>query len=157
MDDDYRDIVNIVGLFSHHIDQREFAALAELFSEMTYRSNGIEYSVSGEGDLGTFYENVVDEANVRFAGDPDDAKTVRHQHVFTNLVVEIAADRETATCNYYGTVYAHSERKPHTARWSGRYNDRFRRINSRWRIVDRLQLTDYPAGYRPADSVRPTS
>jgi hypothetical protein len=94
MDDDYREIANIVGLFSHHIDQRDFAALAALFSDMTYRSNGIDYAVSGEGDLAVFYERVVDEANERFAGEPADAKTVRHQHVFTNLVVEIAADRE---------------------------------------------------------------
>ena len=155
MDDDYREIANIVGLFSHHIDRRDFVALAALFSDLTYRSNGIDYAVSGEGDLAIFYERVVDEANVRFAGDPEDAKTVQHQHVFTNLVVEIADDRETATCSYYGTVYAHSARQPHTARWSGRYHDRFRRINGRWRIVERLQLTDYPTGYRPADNVRP--
>jgi hypothetical protein len=150
MDDDYGAIANIVGLFSHHIDQRDFTALAALFSDMTYRSNGIDYAVAGEGDLAEFYERVVDEANERFAGDPDDAKTVRHQHVFTNLVVEIADDRQTATCSYYGTVFAHSERKLHTARWSGRYHDQFRRIDGRWRIVERLQLTDYPAGYRPA-------
>ena len=149
MDDDYREIANIVGLFSHHIDQREFALLAALFSDLTYRSNGIDYAVSGEAELAAFYERVVDEANVRFAGDPDDAETVRHQHVFTNLVVQIATDRETATCSYYGTVFAHSARKPHTARWSGRYHDQFRRIDGRWRIVERLQLTDYPAGYRP--------
>lgn len=155
MNDDYRDIVNIVGLFSHHIDQREFAALASLFSDMTYRSNGIDYSVEGESDLATFYERVVDEANRRFAGDPDDTKTVQHQHVFTNLVVDIAPDRQTATCRYYGTVYAHSARKPHIARWSGRYHDQFRVIDGRWRIVERLQLTDYPVGYRPDDSVRP--
>src|SRR5688500_1109749 len=68
MDDDYREIANIVGLFSHHIDQREFGALAALFSDMTYRSNGIDYAVSGEGDLAAFYERVVDEANERFAG-----------------------------------------------------------------------------------------
>ena len=115
MDDDYREISNIVGLFSHHIDQREFTALAALLSDLTYRSNGIDYAVSGEAELAAFYERVVDEANVRFAGDPDDARTVRHQHVFTNLVVQIAADRETATCSYYGTVFAHSARKPHTA------------------------------------------
>jgi hypothetical protein len=155
MNDDYRDIVNIVGLFSHHIDQRDFAALASLFSDMTYRSNGIDYAVSGEADLATFYERVVDEANLRFAGDPKDAKTVRHHHVFTNLVVEIAPGRQTASCNYYGTVYAHSARQPHTARWSGRYHDQFRRIDGRWRIVERLQLTDYPTGYRPDDRVRP--
>jgi hypothetical protein len=155
MEDDYRDIVNIVGLFSHHIDQRDFTALARLFSDMTYRSNGIDYAVDGEGNLATFYERVVDEANVRFAADVHDAKTVRHQHVFTNLVVDIAADRQTATCVYYGTVYAHSARKPHTARWSGRYHDQFRVIDGRWRIVERLQLTDYPAGYRPAAEVRP--
>ena len=155
MDDDYREIANIVGLFSHHIDQREFAALAALFSDMTYRSNGIDYAVRGQADLALFYERVVDEANLRFAGDADDAKTVQHQHVFTNLVVEIDEAAQTASADYYGTVFAHSERKPHTARWSGRYQDRFRRIDGRWRIVERTQLTEYPRGYRPADSVRP--
>lgn len=157
MDSDYRDIVNIVGQFSHFIDQRRFRDLAALFSDMTYRSNGIDYAVEGAGDLAVFYERVVDEANLRFAdGDAADAKTVQHKHVFTNPVVEIADDALTASCDYYGTVFAFSAKKPYTPRWNGRYHDRFRRIDGRWRIVERTQLTDYPTGYRPADDVRPS-
>jgi hypothetical protein len=155
MDDDYRAIANIVAGFAHCIDSRDFRGVAALFSHMTYRSNGIDYAVSGEADLAVFYERVVDEANLRFAGDAEDAKSVIHQHVFTNLLIDIDDARQTASCNYYGTVYAHSDRKPHTARWSGRYQDKFRRIDGHWRIVERTQLTDYPRGYRPADTVRP--
>ena len=75
-----------------------------------------------------------------FDPDTDPRRTAEVQRIFRS---------------YYGTVYAHSARKPHIARWSGRYHDQFRVIDGRWRIVERLQLTDYPGGYRPYDSVRP--
>jgi ketosteroid isomerase-like protein len=155
MDDDYRAIANIVASFAAHMDAREFESVADLMSDMTYRSPGIDYEVSGRADLAAFYERVTTEMNVRWAGDAEDGATVGHKHVFTNLFVEFDEDGTTATCRYYGTVFAYSDRKPLQPRWSGRYTDRFERRDGRWRIVDRLQVTDYPRGYRPADSARP--
>lgn len=151
MDDDYRAIANIVASFAVHIDAHDFDAVAGLMSDMTYRSPGIDYEVKGKDDLAAFYERVVTEMNERWAGDREDGATVGHKHVFTNLLVEFDEDRSAATCRYYGTVFAFSDRKPLQPRWSGRYTDRFERRNGVWRIVERLQVTDYPRGYRPAD------
>lgn len=50
---------------------------------------------------------------------------------------------------------AFSAKKSYIPRWNGRYQDRFRLIGGRRRIVERTQLSDYPMGYRPADDVRP--
>jgi hypothetical protein len=153
--DDSREIANIVASFAEHLDSHDYAAVADLFSDMTYKSPGIDYEVSGNADLAVFYERVLTEMNERWAGDPDDALTVGHKHVFTNLIIEIDEARTTATCRYYGTVFGFSDIKPFQPRWSGRYYDRFERRGDRWRIVERLQVTDYPRQYRPADSARP--
>jgi hypothetical protein len=153
--DDYREIANIVAGFAEHLDSHDYAAVADLFSDMTYKSPGIDYEVSGTDDLAVFYERVLTEMNERWAGDPTDALTVGHKHVFTNLIIEFDEARETATCRYYGTVFAFSDKKPYQPRWSGRYFDRFERRAGRWRIVERVQVTDYPRAYRPADSSRP--
>jgi hypothetical protein len=147
--DDYREIANIVAGFAQYLDSHDYRAVADLFSDMTYRSPGIDYEVSGTDDLAVFYERVLTEMNQRWAGDPEDALTVGHKHVFTNLIVEFDEARATATCNYYGTVFAFSDKKPYQPRWSGRYFDRFERKEGRWRIVERTQVTDYPRGYVP--------
>jgi hypothetical protein len=154
MDDDYRAIANIVAGFAEHMDAHDFASVASLMSDMTYRSPGVDYEVTGEADLAEFYERVVTEMNERWAGDREDAATVGHKHVFTNLLMEFNEDRTAATCRYYGTVFAFSDRKPLQPRWSGRHVDRFERRRGVWRIVERLQVTDYPRGYRPADGDR---
>jgi hypothetical protein len=155
MDDDYRAIANIVASFAEHMDTHDFESVATLMSDMTYRSPGIDYQVRGQADLARFYERVVTEMNERWAGNPEDGATVGHKHVFTNLHVEFDEDRSGATCRYYGTVFAFSQRKPLQPRWSGRYVDRFERRDGVWRIVERLQMTDYPPGYRPGDDARP--
>jgi len=151
VNDDYAEITAIVAKFAERIDTHDWAGIGELFSHLTYTSPGIDYSVRGPAELAAFYERVVTEMNERWAGDPDDARTVGHKHVFTNLIVDVADDRRRATCRYYGTVYAFSARKPLEARWSGRYYDGFERVDGHWHIVGRRQETDFPPGYRPAE------
>jgi hypothetical protein len=144
-------VANIVGGFAHRIDARDFEAVAELLAHCTYRSNGIDYEVAGQADLAAFYERAVDFMNERWAGDPDDAETVRTKHVFTNLVIDVDDEAGRASCDYYGTVFSSSDAKPLEARWQGTYHDRFERHGDRWRIVERLQVSDYPAALRPGD------
>jgi hypothetical protein len=150
VDNDYAEITAIVARFAECIDTHDWMGIGELFSHLTYTSPGIDYSVSGVAELAAFYERVTTEMDERWAGDPEDAATVGHKHVFTNLVVEVADDGLSATCRYYGTVYSFSSAKPLQPRWSGRYYDRFERIDGRWHIVSRRQETDYPQGYRPS-------
>jgi hypothetical protein len=147
---DERDILNIVSRFAWHIDQHEWNAIGQLFEHMTYTSPGIDFAVRSPAELATFYEQVTTEMDARWAGDPEDAKSVGHKHVFTNFDLDIAADGKSATCRYYGTVLSFSAQKPLQPRWSGRYTDRFETVDGAWRIVARHQETDYPIGYRPA-------
>lgn len=144
-------VTNIVAAFAHRIDARDFAGVADLLSHCTYRSNGIDYEVDRDDDLATFYEHAVDFMNTRWAGDPTDATTVRTKHVFTNLLVEVDEEAGTGRCDYYGTVFSFSSRKSLEARWQGVYHDRFAVIDGEWRIVERLQNSDYPEALRPGD------
>jgi hypothetical protein len=146
---DEREIRNIVSRFAWHIDRQEWDAIGALFAHMTYTSPGIDDSVREPAELAAFYERVTTEMDARWAGDPEDAKTVGHKHVFTNFVLEFGGEGTTATCQYYGTVFSFSAKKPLQPRWSGRYEDRFEKVDGAWRIVARHQTTDYPIGYRP--------
>lgn len=149
MAQDEREIHNIISAFAWHIDRHEWDAIGVLFAHLTYTSPGIDFSVREPAELAAFYERVTTEMDARWAGDPEDAKSVGHKHVFTNFVLEFGEDATTATCRYYGTVVSFSAKKPLQPRWSGRYYDRFEKVDGVWRIVARHQETDYPIGYRP--------
>jgi hypothetical protein len=84
-------------------------------------------------------------------GDPEDARTVRHKLILTNLITEISKDRCRASCRYYGTVFGCSALRPYEVRWAGRYHDEFERVGGTWRIITRREATDYPAGNRPSE------
>lgn len=149
--EDYFEITNIVSRFSDCIDREDWDGIGKLFAHMTFSAPTLDGSVSGQEGLADFYRRVTKEMDERWTGDPEDAKTVRHKHVFTNHITEIAPDGNHATCQYYGTVYAYSNKLPFTGRASGVYKDTFERIDGRWQIVSRYQDMDYPPKYRPID------
>ena len=106
------------------------------------------------------FEDVVDELfrHTRFIVGPDGAPTlgademletfrrttIRHadgtlrtKHVITNPIVEVDEENATATCRSYYTVFQQTDSLPLQAIVSGRYSDRFERVDGRWRFCER--------------------
>ncbi|MBV8930111.1 MAG: nuclear transport factor 2 family protein, partial [Mycobacteriaceae bacterium] len=61
--------------------------------------------------------------------------TPRTKHVVTNPIIEI--DENTATCRSYYTVLQQTDTLPLQVIVSGRYHDRFERVEGRWRFCYR--------------------
>ena len=153
--DDATSISNIISLFARHLDERDFASVGALFSEIEYRASlgGSGYdggdpatAVRGAGSVAAHYERVVTEINASWLeslGVPGDPARVRTRHLFDNLVMEIDEGSETARASYYGTVQAWADGVPLTTRYMGRYFDSFERRDGVWRIVRRHQAHDY--------------
>lgn len=144
---DATEIINIVGAWSKAIDTRDFDRIGTIMKNATFVSDdGIP--VSGGEVLAEFYERVLDEANRTWTDDLDDARTVVTKHVFTNHELHFATDGLSASCQYYGTVFAFSRMMPLQPRYSGRYTDEFRKISGKWELVSRLQEADYTVDWR---------
>jgi 3-phenylpropionate/cinnamic acid dioxygenase small subunit len=63
--------------------------------------------------------------------------TLRTKHVITNPIVEVDEAAGTATCRSYYTVFQQTDTLPLQAIVSGRYHDRFERVDGRWRFSER--------------------
>jgi 3-phenylpropionate/cinnamic acid dioxygenase small subunit len=63
--------------------------------------------------------------------------TPRTKHVITNPFVEVDEAAGTATCRSYYTVFQQADDRPLQPVLSGRYHDRFVRVDERWRFAER--------------------
>ena len=63
--------------------------------------------------------------------------TLRTKHVITNPIVDVDEDAGTAVCRSYYTVFQQTGTLPLQAILSGRYHDRFERVEGRWRFAER--------------------
>jgi 3-phenylpropionate/cinnamic acid dioxygenase small subunit len=69
--------------------------------------------------------------------------TPRTKHVTTNPIIEIDEDAGTANCRSYYTVLQQTDETPSQTIVTGRYHDRFERVDAQWRFSYRdLTLID---------------
>jgi 3-phenylpropionate/cinnamic acid dioxygenase small subunit len=69
--------------------------------------------------------------------------TPRTKHVTTNPIIEIDEDEGTASCRSYYTVLQQTDETPLQTIVTGRYHDRFERVDAQWRFSYRdLTLID---------------
>jgi len=59
------------------------------------------------------------------------------KHVVTNPIVDVDESSGTATCRSYYTVFQQTDTLPFQAILSGRYHDRFERVDGQWRFSQR--------------------
>jgi 3-phenylpropionate/cinnamic acid dioxygenase small subunit len=63
--------------------------------------------------------------------------TPRTKHMITNPIVEVDEEAGSATCRSYYTVFQQTDSLPLQPVVSGRYHDRFERVDGHWRFVER--------------------
>ena len=69
--------------------------------------------------------------------------TPRTKHVTTNPIIEVDEEAGTASCRSYYTVLQQTDKSPLQTIVTGRYHDRFERVDGRWRFSYRdLTLID---------------
>ncbi|BBZ50122.1 nuclear transport factor 2 family protein [Mycobacterium heidelbergense] len=129
-------ITNLLYRYAECIDAGDLAAAAALFGHARVRIGGpdAEPDTIGADRLLAIWKSLI-------MLHPDG--TPRTKHVTTNPIVEIDEDAGTASCRSYYTVLQQTDGFPLQTIVTGRYHDRFERVDGRWRFSYRdLTLID---------------
>jgi len=137
--EDWHAINTLLMTYAEQLDLGRNGEVAALFADATYR---IEHSGTtdvseyrGESEVRGFCE----QTRVYEDGTP------RTKHVMTNVNIRVDGDRATASS--YVTVFQQTDELPLQPIASGRYLDRFERVDEGWRFADRL-ITGFLLGDR---------
>ena len=137
--EDWHAIQTLLVTYAEHVDAGRLSDAAALFEHATYRvaRAGQPELVSARGAA------QVEEFFAITRLYPDG--TPRTKHVITNVAIELDGDRASSRC--YVTVFQQTDALPLQPIATGRYIDRFERVDGRWRFADRL-LTGFLYGDR---------
>jgi 3-phenylpropionate/cinnamic acid dioxygenase small subunit len=129
---DAEQIARLVYTYAERLDAGDFEGVADLFAQATFRSDRRPEVRRGRDEVLAVYRATV----ATYDGSPST------RHVTTNLIVEVAPDRRTATARSYFTVFQARPELPLQPIIAGRYHDRFARGDAGWRFDDRLVWMD---------------
>ncbi|MCV7099530.1 nuclear transport factor 2 family protein [Mycobacterium palustre] len=125
-------ITNLLYRYAECIDAGDLAGAAALFAHARIRIGGAE-TIDADRLLAIWKSLIVLH--------PDG--TPRTKHVTTNPIIEIDEGAGTASCRSYYTVLQQTDDFPLQTIVTGRYHDRFERVDGRWRFSYRdLTLID---------------
>jgi 3-phenylpropionate/cinnamic acid dioxygenase small subunit len=119
-------ITNLLYRYAEYMDSGDFAGAAALFEDAEIKV-GEGATTDAAGMLGLWTDLVIVY--------PDG--TPRTKHVVTNPILEIDEHAATASCRSYYTVFQQVEGFGLQPVVSGRYHDRFERVDGQWRFCYR--------------------
>ena len=138
---DERQILNLVHRYAECVDDADFDGVSALFEHAEFHLEG------AAGQRGTQVGDVMRRTVALHDGSP------RTKHVTTNAIIDIDIDGHTATCRSYFTVLQATATLPLQVVITGRYRDRFEKVDGTWRFADRAvvieQVGDLSAHLRP--------
>ena len=125
-------IANLLYRYAECIDTGDLTGAAALFEHACIRV-GAEDTIDAARLLGIWKSLIVLH--------PDG--TPRTKHVTTNPIIEVDEDAGTASCRSCYTVLQQTDEFPLQTIVTGRYHDRFERVDDQWRFCYRdLTLID---------------
>ena len=131
MSESWNAIAALIFSYAELLDLGDFAGVAGLFDQATYRTQGRPPRHGAEEVLAVLQQLVA-----LYDGIP------RTKHVTTNLVVEIDEGAGMAKARSYFTVFQATDGLPLQPIIAGRYHDSFARVAGIWRYSDRLIFID---------------
>ena len=128
-------ILDLLFHYTECVDQANFSGLSALFAHGQIRSMDMEDGAKGivGAAVGEFYKSV---NRVHSDG------TLRTRHLTTNVRIDIDEDADSATARSYFVVLQATDKLPFQPIVGGRYEDRFERVDGKWRFADRMMLVD---------------
>jgi len=121
-------IANLLYTYAEYMDSGDFPGAASLFQHARLR-------VGGEGDGMVDADTMLSLWRAMVIVYPDG--TPRTKHVVTNPIIDVDDAAGTATCRSYYAVLQQTEDFPLQVIVAGRYDDRFERVDGRWRFAYR--------------------
>jgi hypothetical protein len=132
MTDDIQRIKNLVHSYAELLDTGDFDALGQLFARAVVRVHG-----SGHQAQGAEAARRMLVGSVRLYNGIPSTK-----HLITNLIVELAADRKSATVRSYYVALQACAGLPLQPIIAGRWHDQLERDDDRWFFVERVIYPD---------------
>ena len=129
--DDWHAVETLVFRYLELADSARFPEAAAMFENATYR---VETGGAGPSKIVTFTAAELLGHMVRTPLFEDG--TPRTRHTITNLIIELDGDSATSRC--YLTIFQQTPTLPLQPIATGRYFDRFERVDGAWRFADRL-------------------
>lgn len=126
-----RQIVNLLHLYAERVDAGDFDGVAELFEHG-------DYYVEPTSPL----RGAAVAAAMRATVQLDDRGRPGTKHVITNTILDIDEAAGTATSRSYFTVLQAAPGLALAPILTGRYHDRFERVDGTWRFSDRRITID---------------
>jgi len=120
------EIANLLHRYAEYMDSGDFESAARLFTHARLQLAEGQY-VDADTMLSLWRGMVIVY--------PDG--TPRSKHVVTNPIIEVDETAGTATCRSYYTVFQQTDDFPLQVVVTGRYHDRFERVDGRWRFAYR--------------------
>jgi ketosteroid isomerase-like protein len=130
---DEEEISTLLQSYADRLDAGDLDGVTALFAHSTWRSSGRSEVLSGSDQVRPVYVQLL----ASMAG----AVTT---HRLSDVRVDVAPRATTATSGCRWEVLAGT---PPTVTLSGRYTDRFEKVDGRWRFADRfIGMDPVPAG-----------
>lgn len=133
MSDARHEIENLLYRYAEQIDRGDFDGVAELFAHAEITAEGNGAVTRGRDAVKKLYERTTRRY---------EDGTPKTKHVVTNALIEVdeAGDRATS-CSLF-TVLQQTSQLPLQIIITGRYRDRFERVDGAWRFSTRHILLD---------------
>jgi 3-phenylpropionate/cinnamic acid dioxygenase small subunit len=132
--EDSRQIENLIYGYAELIDDGNLVGVAELF-----RNAEIVSTVHGVRRAG--FDEVLQmyKSSCRIY---ETTGTPQTKHLTTNVIIELDEDGKMASARSYYTVIQATDRLPLQPIISGRYRDRFLKVNEQWQFASREMIID---------------
>ena len=144
------EIANLLYTYARLIDGGDYAGIGRLFAHARLTAEHSDMDVRGEEAIAAHYG--------RTTRLYPDTRTPKTKHVMTNTLIEVDEEAGTATCNAYYTVFQATEALPLQPIITGRYEDKFERVDGRWRYTEKKffvdQIGDLSQHLLPAATLR---
>ena len=127
------DIENLLYLYQERIDAADFVGVAELFAHAELGSELYDVTWSGAAAVEAMYRGFV---RVHDDGTP------RTTHTTLNPIIVVDEEAGTATCRSVYVVYQQTDTLALQPIVTGRYRDRFERVDGEWRYAARTFVVD---------------
>jgi 3-phenylpropionate/cinnamic acid dioxygenase small subunit len=122
------EIANLLYTYAEYMDSGNFASAAGLFAHARLCVSGEDDGIVDSDTMLSLWRGMV----IIY---PDG--TPRTKHVVTNPIIDVDDEAGTATCRSYYTVLQQTDAFPLQVVVTGRYADRFERVDGRWRFTYR--------------------
>ena len=126
--DDVLAITALLHRYAELLDGGDLDGVAALFERASWGAGTRDFTVEGAEQVRRMYDGVI----LYEDGTP------RTKHVITNVIIDVGADRASATARSYFTVLQATDGLTLQPIIAGRYHDRFAHDGGAWRFAERI-------------------